>query len=71
LAQKTPKPDSKILARDTVPDRAGISRTQYVLVMQTRVDGDGQIKTNFSVWKLTLREADNRAIRAQIVMSSL
>jgi hypothetical protein len=39
--------------------------------MHTQVDGDGQVKTNFCVWKLTLRESDNRAIRAQIVMSSL
>lgn len=71
LAKKTPKPESEILARGIVPDKTAVSRTQYVLVMQTQVDGYGQVKTNFCVWKLTLREPDNRAIRAQIVMSSL
>jgi len=71
LAQKAPKPESEILAREITPDLVPESRTQYVLVMHTQVDGDGRIKTNFCVWKLTLREADNRAIRAQIVMSSL
>jgi len=71
VAQKNLRPRSEILARGTAPDRSPVSRTQYVLVMHTQVDGEGQVKTNFCVWKLTLRESDNRAIRAQIVMSSL
>lgn len=69
--RKPQKPASEVLARETVPDVAHASRTQYVLVMQTQVDGNGELSTKFCVWKLTLRAADNRAIRAQIVMSSL
>ena len=71
LARKTQKPVNEIMARGTAPGAVRASRTQYVLVMRTQVDGDGQVKTNFCVWKLTLRESDNRAIRTQIVMSSL
>jgi len=71
VARKTQKPASAVLARETVPETASASRTQYVLVMQTQVDGNGELRTKFCVWKLTLREADNQAIRAQIVMSSL
>jgi beta-lactamase regulating signal transducer with metallopeptidase domain len=71
VARKPQKPASEVLARETVPDAAHASRTQYLLVMQTQVDGNGELRTKFCVWKLTLREADNQAIRAQIVMSSL
>ena len=71
LVQKTQRPENEILARAVAPEPSPFSRTQFLLVMHTQVDGDGQIKTNFCVWKLTLRESDNRAIRAQIVMSSL
>lgn len=70
-ARKPQKPASEVLARETVPDAMHASRTQYLLVMQTQVDGNGELSTKFCVWKLTLRESDNRAIRAQIVMSSL
>src|SRR5262249_54372632 len=66
--QKRPQ-SPELLARGT--DTAGGSRTQFVVVMQTRIDGDGELRTNFCVWKLTLRDSDNRAIRAQIVAKSL
>jgi len=61
-------PGRELFARETGADLAPASRTQYVVFMQTSIDGDGQVKTNFCVWKLTLRD---RAIRAQIITSSL
>jgi beta-lactamase regulating signal transducer with metallopeptidase domain len=71
VARKPQKPASAVLARETLPEPTHSSRTQYVLVMQTQVDGNGELRTNFCVWKLILRESDNRAIRAQIISSSL
>lgn len=67
---KAPANFEEVLARETVPDAAS-SRTRYVLVMQTLLDGDGEVRTNFCVWKLTLGGSDNRTVRAQVVMSSL
>jgi beta-lactamase regulating signal transducer with metallopeptidase domain len=64
-------PGQELLARETTADVTPRSRTQYVVFMQTRIDGDGEVKSNFCVWKLTLRESDNRAIRAQIITNSL
>jgi beta-lactamase regulating signal transducer with metallopeptidase domain len=60
-------PVRAMVADQAAPD----SRTQFLVVMQTRVDGNGVVKTNWCVWKLTLRQSDNQAIRAQVVMSSL
>ena len=64
-------PGQDWLARETGTDLAPGSTTEYVVFMQTSIDRDGEVKTNFCVWKLTLRESDNRAIRAQIITSSL
>jgi hypothetical protein len=65
------KPATEVLARETKSDAVPYSRTEFVVIMQTRIDGDGAMKTDFCVWKLTFRATDNRAIRAQIVTSSL
>jgi beta-lactamase regulating signal transducer with metallopeptidase domain len=70
VAQK-PAPRPELLAREARADVAPRLRTQFVVIMQTQIDGDGEVKTNFCVWKVTLREPDNRAIRAQIVTNSL
>jgi beta-lactamase regulating signal transducer with metallopeptidase domain len=64
-------PGRELFARETGSDVAPRSTTQYVVFMQTSIDRDGEVKTKFCVWKLTLRESDNRAIRAQIITSSL
>ncbi|PYV68392.1 MAG: hypothetical protein DMG97_24895 [Acidobacteria bacterium] len=64
-------PGQDWLARETGTDLAPGSTTEYVVFMQTSIDRDGEVKTDFCVWKLTLRESDNRAIRAQIITSSL
>ncbi|PYV77329.1 MAG: hypothetical protein DMG96_11460 [Acidobacteria bacterium] len=70
IAQKR-APGRELFARETETDLAPDSRTQYVVFVQTSIDRDGEVKTDFCVWKLTLRESDNRAIRAQIITSSL
>jgi beta-lactamase regulating signal transducer with metallopeptidase domain len=70
-AAQRPAPARELLARETGTNLASRSRTQFVVFMQTSIDGDGEVKTDFCVWKLTLRESDNRAIRAQIITSSL
>jgi beta-lactamase regulating signal transducer with metallopeptidase domain len=70
VAQNRPS-EQELLPRQAGTNVASRSRTQYVVFMQTRIDRDGEVKTDFCVWKLTLRESDNRAIRAQIITSSL
>jgi beta-lactamase regulating signal transducer with metallopeptidase domain len=65
------KPGTELLARETKADSLPYDRTEFVVILQTRVDDDGAMKTSFCVWKVTFRQADNRAIRAQIVTSSL
>ena len=70
VAKTNPAPAKEVLARE-INQAVPASRTQFLVVMQTRVDGDGEVKTNWCVWKLTLRQSDNKAIRAQVVMSSL
>jgi beta-lactamase regulating signal transducer with metallopeptidase domain len=70
VAQNRP-PEQELLPRRAGSNVGSRSRTQYVVFMQTRIDHDGEVKTDFCVWKLTLRESDNRAIRAQIITSSL
>jgi beta-lactamase regulating signal transducer with metallopeptidase domain len=70
VAKTKPAPAKEVLARE-INQAVPASRTQFLVVMQTRVDGDGEVKTNWCVWKLTLRQSDNKAIRAQVVMSSL
>ena len=70
VAQKR-APGRELFAREIETDLAPDFRTQYVVFMQTSIARDGEVKTNFCVWKLTLRESDNRAIRAQIITSSL
>lgn len=70
VAKTKPAPAREVLARE-INQAVPASRTQFLVVMQTRVDGDGEVRTNWCVWKLTLRQSDNKAIRAQVVMSSL
>jgi len=69
--QKRAAPKSReVVARASVPDNASL-QIRYMLVVQTQLDADGEVRTNFCVWKLTLHGSGNQAIRAQVVMSSL
>jgi hypothetical protein len=71
MVSKTKPALAKEVLAGEINQAVASPRTQFVVVMQTRVDGDGEVKTNWCVWKLTLRQSDNKAIRAQVVMISL
>src|SRR5205807_5498886 len=55
IAQKR-APGWELFARETETDLVPDSITQYVVFVQTSIDRDGEVKTDFCVWKLTLRE---------------
>jgi beta-lactamase regulating signal transducer with metallopeptidase domain len=70
IARTNAAPEPELMAGKADSD-VSASGTQFLVVMQTTIDSNGEIKTNWRVWKLTLRESDNRLIRAQIVASTL